>query len=147
LLLAFYPQIWDTQLVSKTISPLPIKPLRWIGPSKEELMEFPDPVVKEMGHALHVAQTGSKADNAKPLHGFGGAGVLEIVEDYDGDTFRAVYTVKLAGTVYVLHCFQKKSKRGSETPKQTISLIKQRLKTATETHERQKRSENHEEKN
>jgi phage-related protein len=92
-------------------------------------------------------QTGGKADNAKPLHGFGGAGVLEIVEDYAGDTFRAVYTLKLAGTVYVLHCFQKKSKRGSETPKQTISLIKQRLKTATETHERHKRSESYEEKN
>jgi phage-related protein len=133
--------------VSNKIPHLPFKPLRWIGPSKEELMEFPDPVVKEMGHALHVAQSGGKAVNAKPLHGFGGAGVLEIVEDYDGDTYRAVYTVKLAGAIYLLHCFQKKSKRGRETPKQTISLIKQRLKTATETHERRKRSENHGEKN
>jgi phage-related protein len=133
--------------VSKKIPPLPVKPLRWVGPSKDELMEFPDPVVKEMGHALHVAQTGSKADSAKPLHGFGGAGVLEIVEDHDGDTFRAVYTVKLAGTVYVLHCFQKKSKKGSETPKQTIDLIRKRLKTAMELHQEQKRSEQHDEKN
>jgi phage-related protein len=99
-----------------------------------------------MGHALHLAQTGDKADNAKPLHGFGGAGVLEIVEDHVGDTYRAVYTVKLAGTVYVLLCFQKKSKKGRETPKQTINLIKQRLKTAIELHERQKRSEKHDER-
>jgi phage-related protein len=127
--------------VSKSIPPLPIKPLRWIGPSKDELMKFPVPVRKAMGHALHLAQTGDKADNAKPLHGFGGVGVLEIVEDHAGDTYRAVYTVKLAGTVYVLHCFQKKSKKGSETPKQTINLIKQRLKTAIEIHESQKRSE------
>ncbi len=126
--------------MSKKISPLPVKPLRWIGPSKDELMEFPEPVRKEVGHALHVAQTGGKANNAKPLHGFGGAGVLEIVDDHVGDTYRAVYTVKLAGTVYVLHCFQKKSKRGIET-NQTIDLIRQRLKTAIEMHERQRRSE------
>jgi phage-related protein len=133
--------MWDTPSVSKSIPPLPIKPLRWIGPSKDELMEFPEPVMKEMGHALHVAQTGDKADNAKPLHGFGSAGVLEIVDDHAGDTYRAVYTVKLAGIVYVLHCFQKKSKKGRATPKQTIDLIKQRLKTATELHGKQKRSE------
>lgn len=139
--LAFYPQLWDIRFVSKKIPPLPVKPLRWIGPSKDELIEFPDPVKKEMGHALHLAQTGDKADNAKPLHGFGGAGVLEIVENYASDTYRAVYTVKLAGTVYVLHCFQKKSKKGIETPKQTINLIKQRLRTAIELHETQKRSE------
>jgi phage-related protein len=111
------------------------------------LTDFPDPVVKEMGHALHVVQTGGKPENAKPLRGFGGAGVLEVIEDYRGDTFRAVYTVKLAGIVYVLHCFQKKSKRGSETPKQTIDLIKQRLRTAIEAYEREQRSERHHEKN
>jgi phage-related protein len=133
--------------VTKKIPPLAVKPLRWVGPSKEELIEFPDPVVKGMGHALHVVQTGSKPGNAKPLHGFDGAGVLEIVEDYDGNTFRAVYTVKLAGTVYVLHCFQKKSKKGSETPKQTINLIKERLKTAIEEHKKRKRSESHDKKN
>jgi phage-related protein len=126
--------------MSSTIPPLPVKPLRWVGPSKEELLDFPEAVRKAMGHALHVAQTGDKPDSAKPLHGFGGAGVLEIIEDYASDTYRAVYTVKLAGTVYVLHCFQKKSKKGIETPKQTIDLIKRRLKTATENHERQKRS-------
>jgi len=109
-------------------------------------MEFPDPVVKEMGHALHIAQTGGKANDAKPLRGFGGAGVLEIVEDHDGDTYRAVYTVKLAGVIYALHCFQKKSKKGSETPNQTVNLIKKRLKTAVEMHERQ-RSESYGKKN
>ena len=122
------------------IPPLPVKPLLWVGPSKDELMDFPEPVVRDMGFALHEAQTGEKADNAKPLRGFGGAGVLEVVEDYDGDTYRAVYTVKLAGAVYVLHCFQKKSKKGSETPKQTTDLIKQRLRLAIETYEARKRS-------
>jgi phage-related protein len=89
-----------------------------------------------MGFALYEAQTGGKPDNAKPLRGFGGAGVLEVVEDHDGDAYRAVYTVKLAGAVYVLHCFQKKSKSGIETPQQTIELIKRRLKLAIETHAR-----------
>jgi phage-related protein len=126
--------------VSNKIPPLPIKPLRWVGPSKNELMDFPEPVRKEFGHALHVAQTGEKADSAKPLRGFGGAGVLEIVEDYAGDTYRAVYTVKLAGTVYVLHCFKKKSKKGAETPKHTINLVHQRLNTAIELHQIQMRS-------
>jgi phage-related protein len=145
--LAFYPHIWDTISVSKKLPPLPIKPLRWVVPPKEELTDFPDPVVKEMGHALHVVQTGGKPENAKPLRGFGGAGVLEVIGDYHGDTFRAVYTVKLAGIVYVLHWFQKKSKRRSETPKQTIDLIKQRLRTAIQAYEREQRSERHHEKN
>jgi phage-related protein len=139
--LAIYPHIWDNRFVSKNIPPLPAKPLRWVGPSKDELMEFPEPVRKEFGHALYLAQTGDKADNAKPLHGFGGAGVLEIVADHAGATFRAVYTVNLTGTVYVLHCFQKKSKKGAATPQQTIDLIKRRLRTATEFHQTQKRSE------
>jgi phage-related protein len=123
--------------MEKRIPRLVVKPLRWIGPSKDELMEFPEPVIQAMGYALHVAQTGEKADNAKPLSGFGGAGILEVVEDHVGDTFRAVYTVKLAGIVYVLHCFQKKSKHGISTPKPTIDLIKQRLNVAIETHEKE----------
>lgn len=103
-------------------------------------MEFPEGVTRFMGHALHEAQTGDKSDSAKPLRGFGGAGVLEVVKDYDGDTYRAVYTVKLAGVVYVLHCFQKKSKKGIETPKPVIDLIKRRLAVATEMHKTGKRS-------
>jgi phage-related protein len=119
--------------VDEKIPPLPVKPLRWIGPSKDELMGFPRPVIRAMGFALYEAQTGEKPDNAKPLRGFGGAGVLEVVEDNDGDTYRAVYTVKLADAVYVLHCFQKKSKRGIATSQQTIELIKRRLKVAIQT--------------
>jgi phage-related protein len=91
-----------------------------------------------MGHAIFLAQIGQRHLAAKPLTGhkeFKGAGVLEVVEDHDGDTYRAAYTVKLAGVVYVLHAFQKKSKRGSETPKPDIDVIKQRLKRAREHHE------------
>lgn len=82
------------------------------------------------GFALHLAQTGKKHANAKPLRGFGGAGVLEVVEDHLGDTYRAVYTVKIDDAVYVLHCFQKKSKQGIETPKHDMDLIRERLKAA-----------------
>lgn len=85
-----------------------------------------------MGHCLHLVQTGETPANAKPLHGFGGASVLELVENFDGNTYRAVYTVKFADAVYVLHAFQKKSKRGGSTPKPEIDLIQQRFKTAAE---------------
>jgi len=107
-----------------------LKPLHWIGNSKEALLEFPEPVIRQVGYALHVAQMGDKSPAAKPLQGFGGAGVLEVVENHDGDTYRAVYTVKLAGVVYVLHAFQKKSKHGIKTPQHEIELIKSRLKLA-----------------
>jgi phage-related protein len=108
------------------------KPLFWVGSSREDLREFPEEVKDVMGHALHVAQTGGKHPDAKPLSGFGGARVLEVVEDHAGDTYRAVYTVKLAGAVYVLHAFQKKSKRGIGTPKKDAALIRERLKRAEE---------------
>lgn len=111
-----------------------VKPLFWVGSSKNDLREFPEDVQDVMGYALYHAQIGEKHKDAKPLRGFGGAGVLEVVEDYDGDTYRAVYTVKLAGAVYVVHAFQKKSRRGSETPKSDMDLIKQRLKKAEEQH-------------
>ena len=97
-------------------------------------MDFPLPVRQEMGYALYLAQVGMKAPKAKPLRGFGGAGVLEVVEDYRGDTFRAVYTVKFAGAVFVLHAFQKKSKRGIRTPRAEIELIEARLKSASEAY-------------
>ena len=96
------------------------------------MKEFPDEVQDAMGYALDLAQQGKKHLAAKPLTGFGGAGVLEIVDDYDGDTYRVVYTVKFAGAIYVLHAFQKKSKKGIATPKQEIELIKKRLKRAQE---------------
>ena len=85
-----------------------------------------------MGYALYQAQLGLKAVSAKPLQGFGGAGVLEIVEDHQTDTYRAVYTVKFSEFIYVLHAFQKKSKKGSATPKSDIELIKRRLNAAHE---------------
>ncbi len=83
-----------------------------------------------MGYALHFAQAGDKHPSAKPLKGFRGAGVLEVVEDHDGNAYRAVYTVRLAGAVYVLHAFQKKSKKGAATPKRELDLIRKRLKLA-----------------
>jgi phage-related protein len=110
----------------------PPKPVRWIGSSKSDLSAFPEDVKGRVGGALWEAQLGGKAPYAKPLRGFGGAGVLEVVDDFDGDTYRAVYTVRFAGIVYVLHAFQKKSKRGAATPKADIDLIRQRLKRAEE---------------
>lgn len=114
------------------------KQLDWIGDSKDRFREFPDPVIKDMGYALYLAQSGEKSLAAKPLKGFGGASVLEVVEDYDGDTYRAVYTVKFAGVVYVLHAFQKKAKHGIKTPQHTINLIKARLKRAEEDYRERK---------
>ncbi len=113
---------------------MPQRIVVWVGSSKQDLKAFPDDVRDEMGHALWLAQTGGKHEGAKPLRGFGGAGVLEVVEDHDGDTYRTVYTLTLPGAVYVLHAFQKKSKRGDETPKPDMDLIRQRLKRAQEIH-------------
>ncbi len=115
-------------------------PLKWVGSSKKDLSAFPAKVKEVMGFALRVAQKGEKHPDAKPLRGFNGAGVLEIVEDYDGDTYRSVYTIKLKGVVYVLHAFQKKSKTGSKTPKPEIDKIKQRLKSAEEDYASSKKA-------
>lgn len=106
------------------------KPLRWVGSSKRDLDAMPDDVKDVFGYAIDLAQAGGKHLDAKPLSGFGSAGVLEVVEDFQGDTYRAVYTVRFAGWVYVLHCFQKKSKSGIKTPQPDIDLIKTRLKAA-----------------
>jgi phage-related protein len=109
---------------------LPLKPVIWVGSSRKDLAAFPEAVQDHMGFALYVAQQGGKHRDTKPLTGFGGAGVVEVVSDHRGDTFRAVYTVRYAGAVYVLHAFQKKSKSGRETPRRDIDLIKQRLREA-----------------
>jgi len=109
-----------------------VKPLYWLGSSKEDLCAFPEEVRRNVGYALHFAQAGDRHPSAKPLKGFGGAAVLEVVEHQAGDTYRTVYTVKFAGAVYVLHAFQKKAKRGIATPKQELDLIKARLKLAEE---------------
>lgn len=116
------------------MSVLDIKPLIWVGPSLKDLKAFPDAVKDEIGYALFEAQCGLKPLSAKSLRGFGSASVLEIVSDYQTDTFRAVYTVKFGERVYVLHAFQKKSKKGIATPKADIEMIKRRLKQAEELH-------------
>jgi len=117
------------------------KPVRWIGGSKDAVSEFPEDVRRRFGGALWEAQIGRKAHYAKPLKGFGDAGLLEIVDDFDGDTFRAVYTVRFAKAVYVLHAFQKKSKPGAATPRTELDLIDQRLRRAREDYEQWSSSE------
>jgi len=107
-----------------------VKPVSWIGSSYKDFRSFPDPVQDAMGFALYQAQIGGKHISAKALKGFGGAGVLEIVTDHVGDTFRAVYTVKFATAIYVLHAFRKKSKSGIKTPTEDAELIQRRLKAA-----------------
>lgn len=89
---------------------------------------MPEAVQDTFGYALHLAQVGQKHPDAKPMKGFGGAGVVEVVEDFQGDAYRAVYTVRYAEAVYVVHCFQKKSMQGIATPKPDVELIKSRLK-------------------
>lgn len=106
------------------------KPLFWIGRSLDDLKDFPDDVQDVIGYALDWAQQGGKSPIAKPLKGFDGAGTLEIVDDFDGNTYRTVYTVRFSHAVYVLHAFQKKSHKGIATPKHDIELIKIRLKRA-----------------
>ena len=116
-------------------------PVEWVGSSKEDLSAFPRKVKEAMGFALRTAQKGGKHIDAKPLKGFGGAGVLEIVEDFDGNTYRGVYTVKMKGVIYVLHAFQKKSKSGIKTPEFEIKKIKQRLKMAEQAYASRKKED------
>ncbi len=106
------------------------KPLEWIASSFKDLMALPPAVRRRFGYALSLAQMGDQDDAAKVLKGFSGAGVLEVVEDDAGGTYRAVYTVKFAEAVFVLHCFQKKSKSGIATPKPDMDIIRARLKVA-----------------
>jgi len=115
------------------------KPVRWVGSSRDDLRLFPEDVRNRVGGALWEAQLGRKAPYAKPLRGFGDAGVLEVVDDHDGETYRAVYTVRFVGIVYVLHAFQKKSRRGIATPKSDIALIRKRLQRAREDYEQWQR--------
>lgn len=112
------------------------KPLRWVGSSREDVRDLPAAVCDRLGFALRQVQAGLTPDNAKPMRGFAGAGVWELVEDYDTNTYRGVYAVCFAGAVYVLHAFQKKSKRGRETPRQKMALVRARLREAQEDHAR-----------
>ena len=118
-----------------------LKPVEFIGSSKKDLSGFPIPVKQDIGHALFVAQQGSRAPNAKTLQGFGGGSVVEIVEDHDGDAYRCVYTTRLKRAIYVLHAFQKKSKRGRRTPKHEIDLVQAWLKKAEDRDQKAERSQ------
>lgn len=110
------------------------KPLDWVGSSKKDFLAFPEPVKDEMGNALGLVQFGGKHPKAKPWKGLG-SGVLEIVEDHDGDTYRAVYTVRFREVVYVLHAFQKKSPKGIRTARHDVELIERRLRAAEQDYE------------
>ena len=107
-----------------------LKPIRWVGSSRRDLRSFPARVRRHIGQALYAAQCGEEYPSVKALKGFGGRSVLEIVAPDDGDTYRAVYTVRFQDAIYVLHAFQKKAKKGSATPKKEIDLIQQRLAAA-----------------
>jgi phage-related protein len=110
--------------------PAELKALAWVGSAKRDLLALPEEVIDAFGYALYVAQTGKKHEKAKALHGFGSAGILEIVEDWRGNAYRAVYTVRFSAAVFVLHVFQKKAKHGIATPRQDLELIRERLKVA-----------------
>jgi phage-related protein len=118
----------------------PLKPLHWVGSSKDDLRACPEDVKDEIGYALHIAQEGGIHSSVKPLLGFGGASVLEVVSNCEGNAYRGVYTVRFAEAIYVLHVFMKKSKKGRKTPQSEIELVKRRLKTAEEHHAREYRS-------
>lgn len=110
------------------------RPVLWVGSSRRDLRDFPREVRRDIGQALYSAQEGETDPSAKPLRGFGGGSVLEIVADYRGDTWRAVYTVRFSEAIYVLHAFQKKSKRGTATPRKDMDLIHRRLIEAKRLH-------------
>jgi phage-related protein len=107
-----------------------VRPVRWVGTSRRDLRSFPRQVRRDIGEALYAAQCGETDPAAKPLKGFGGGGVMEIVARHDGGAWRAVYTVRIQYSVYVLHAFQKKSKTGIGTPKREMDLVRRRLADA-----------------
>jgi len=113
--------------------PAELKALAWVGSAKRDLLALPEEVIDAFGYAPYVAQTGKRHEKAKALHGFGSAGMLEIVEDWRGNAYRAVYTVRFSAAVFVLHVFQKKAKHGIATPRQDMELIRERLKVAEQT--------------
>ena len=113
-----------------------LKPLVWMGSSRKDLGKLPREVRKRFGFALRLAQQGLRHSDAKTLRGFGDGAVIEVVEDFNKDTYRAVYTVRFEGVIYTLHAFQKKSKEGRTTPKADVELIRKRLKDAEAEHRR-----------
>ena len=111
-----------------------MKPVRWIGSSRKDLKTFPRPVQRDVGQALYAAQCGEEYPSVKGLQGFGGRAVLEILAPHEGDTYRTVYTVRFHDAIYVLHAFQKKSKKGIATPQREIELVKQRSPAAEQNY-------------
>ena len=118
-------------------TPIDKKPIVWMGSSKRDILDMPDSVKKDFGGALHGAQEGRPLEAAKPLKG-AVKGATQISEDHDGETYRAVFTLEMPDTIYVLHCFQKKSKSGSKTPKADLDVIEARLKDARMLHSQSK---------
>jgi len=121
---------------SEDIPEVPLRPLVWMGDSRKNIRAFPQEVRVSVGYALQLVQTGETPLDAKPFKGVG-SGVYEIVKRYDTDTYRAVYAVKIGEKIYVLHAFQKKSKKGIKTPQTDVDLIKQRYKDALAREEQQ----------
>jgi phage-related protein len=112
----------------------PVRPVTWIGSSRRDLKRFPQPVRRDMGKALYAAQRGETDPAAKPMRGFGGARVMEIVDRHDTNTYRAMYTAQFGEAIYVIHAFQKKSNRGIATPAREIELVRRRLADAERLH-------------
>jgi phage-related protein len=121
--------------------PRPLRPLLWVASSKRDYRQFPARVQEAMGFELFLAQTGQHPPSAKLMRGLG-SGTIELVEDFAGDTYRAVYTVRFAVAVYVLHAFKKKSKRGAKTPQSDIELVKRRLRDAERDYAQRYKQEN-----
>jgi phage-related protein len=119
----------------------PIKPVRWIASTKQELQTLPKAVRRIVRQALWEAQQGKMPEDGKVLQGFGGASVIEIRANETGGTYRAVYTIRLRDFVYILHVFKKKSTRGINTPAHIIELIRKRLKTAEKDYEQRNTKE------
>jgi len=113
-----------------------VRPVRWVGSSRRDLRSFPQAVRREIGQALYAAQRDKVFKSSKPLTGFGGASVLEIVAPFDTDTYRAVYTVQFRSAIYVLHAFKKKSTKGKKTPKKETDVLTRRLEVARQHHNR-----------
>ena len=116
------------------------KPVEFVGSARRDLRGLPKAVRFVFGYAILLAETGEKHPDAKPLKGFGGAGVLEVVDDFDGDTYRAVYTVRFVDVVYVLDAFKKKAKKGKATPKVDMDRIQTRLRMAEDHYEKNYRA-------
>jgi phage-related protein len=117
-----------------------LKPVWWIGSTKKDLLALPEEVQHQIGFALYQVQLGKMPDEAKPLKGYGGASVQEIIVDFNRDTYRAVYTIRFADRVYVLHVFKKKAKSGIATPKSDVELIERRLKQVEQMEKQRKKT-------